>query len=84
MKDFKELDKRNVHDVEKDILEEWKRIDILNKTIDNREGKKNWVFYDGPIYANAKPGIHHVLAKAIKDSFCKYKTMQLKLMLKKS
>ncbi len=76
MKDFKELDKRNVHDVEKDILEEWKRIDILNKTIDNREGKKDWVFYDGPIYANAKPGIHHVLAKAIKDSFCKYKTMQ--------
>ncbi len=76
MKDFKELDKRNVHDVENDILEEWKRIDILNKTIDNREGKKNWVFYDGPIYANAKPGIHHVLAKAIKDSFCKYKTMQ--------
>ncbi len=76
MKDFKELDKRNVHDVENDILEEWKRIDILNKTIDNRKGKKDWVFYDGPIYANAKPGIHHVLAKAIKDSFCKYKTMQ--------
>ena len=38
--------------------------------------KENLVFYDGPIYANAKPGIHHVLAKAIKDSFCKYKTMQ--------
>ena len=47
---------------------------ILNKCIDSR--KENWVFYDGPIYANAKPGIHHVLAKAIKDSFCKYKTMQ--------
>lgn len=74
MKDFKELDKRNVHEVEESILNEWKKQDILNKCIDSR--KENWVFYDGPIYANAKPGIHHVLAKAIKDSFCKYKTMQ--------
>ena len=73
---FKELDKRPVGEVEKDILKEWKAKDILTKTIENRNGKKNWVFYDGPIYANAKPGIHHVLAKAIKDSFCKYKTMQ--------
>ncbi len=74
MKDFKELDKRSVHEVEESILNEWKKQDILNKCIDSR--KENWVFYDGPIYANAKPGIHHVLAKAIKDSFCKYKTMQ--------
>ena len=51
-------------------------MDILQKSIDLREGKKDFVFYDGPIYANAKPGIHHVLAKAIKDSFTKYKTMQ--------
>ena len=49
---------------------------ILDLTIKNREGKKDFVFYDGPIYANAKPGIHHVLAKTIKDTFCKYKTMQ--------
>ncbi len=74
MKNFKELDKRSVHEVETSILNEWKKMDILNRTIDNR--KKDWVFYDGPIYANAKPGIHHVLAKSIKDSFCKYKTMQ--------
>lgn len=74
MKNFKELDKRSVHEVETSILNTWKDQDILNKTIEARD--KNWVFYDGPIYANAKPGIHHVLAKAIKDSFCKYKTMQ--------
>lgn len=74
MKNFKELDKRSVHEVESSILKSWKEQDILNKTIETRD--KNWVFYDGPIYANAKPGIHHVLAKAIKDSFCKYKTMQ--------
>ncbi len=74
MKNFKELDKRPVSEVQKSILKEWKKQDILTLTTENR--KKNWVFYDGPIYANAKPGIHHVLAKAIKDSFCKYKTMQ--------
>lgn len=72
---FKELDKRNTSEVEKTILNNWKEKDIFDKTIKNREGKKDWVFYDGPIYANAKPGIHHVFAKTIKDTFCKYKTM---------
>ena len=64
---FKELDKRSIREVEQSILENWKEKDIFNKTIENREGKEDWVFYDGPIYANAKPGIHHVLAKAIKE-----------------
>lgn len=76
MKNFKELDKRPVNEVESSILEKFKKEDILNKTIENREDCPTWVFYDGPIYANAHPGIHHVLAKTIKDSFCKYKTMQ--------
>ena len=76
MKNFKELDKRNVHDVESSLSQKWQEMDILNLSIENRAKNKNWVFYDGPIYANAKPGIHHVLAKTIKDSFCKYKTMQ--------
>ncbi len=73
---FKELDKRPTAEVEKTILETWKKEDILSKTIENRSDKENWVFYDGPIYANAKPGIHHVFAKTIKDSFCKYKVMK--------
>ena len=76
MKKFLELDKRSAHEVENSILEEWKRKDILNLTIENRSDSKDFVFYDGPIYANAKPGIHHVFAKTIKDSFCKYKTMK--------
>ena len=76
MKNFKELDKRKSSEVEKSILENWKKQNILDLTIKNREGKRDFVFYDGPIYANAKPGIHHVLAKTIKDTFCKYKTMQ--------
>ena len=73
--EFKELSKKNINEVESEILKNWKSVDILKKTIDNREGCKDFVFYDGPIYANAKPGIHHVFAKTIKDSFCKYKTM---------
>lgn len=76
MKRFEELDKRHVSEVEKNISLKWRKMNILDATIKNREGKKDWVFYDGPIYANAKPGLHHVFAKTIKDSFCKYKTMQ--------
>lgn len=74
--EFKELSKKNINEVESDILKEWKKVDILKKTVDNREGNEDYVFYDGPIYANAKPGIHHVFAKTIKDSFCKYKAMK--------
>ena len=74
--EFKELEKGKISDVESKILARWKEEDILEKTIENRKDNETWVFYDGPIYANAKPGIHHVLAKTIKDSFCKYKTMK--------
>ena len=74
MKNFKELDKRPVNEVEGDILKSWKEMNILEKSTEKNH--ENYVFYDGPIYANAKPGIHHVLAKTIKDSITKYKTMQ--------
>ena len=73
---FKELKKGKINEIEQEILKKWKKEDILKQTIDNRKDCKDFVFYDGPIYANAKPGIHHVFAKTIKDSFCKYKTMQ--------
>ena len=73
---FQELEKGSNYEIESRIAKKWKEEDILNKTIENRKDSKSWVFYDGPIYANAKPGIHHVFAKTIKDSFCKYKTMQ--------
>ena len=73
---FKKLDNKSVDKVEAKIVKDWKKKDILKRSIDTREGGKNFVFYDGPIYANAKPGIHHVFAKTIKDAFCKYKTMQ--------
>ena len=83
MKNFKELDKRNVHDVETSILEEWKKIDILNKTIENRKNNSNWVFYDGPATANGMPGLHHMVAKFLKDTFCKYQTMKGHKVLRK-
>lgn len=80
---FKELSKSSTSVVENKILKNWKEMNILDKTIENREGCEDFVFYDGPIYANAKPGIHHVFAKTIKDSFCKYKTMKGNRVLRK-
>jgi len=83
MKEFKQLDKRNVKEVEESILKEWKSTDILNETIKNRESSDSWVFYDGPATANGNPGLHHMVAKFLKDSFCKYKTMQGNKVLRK-
>ena len=83
MKNFKELDKRTPFEVEQSILEEWKKQDILNKTIDSKNEKDNWVFYDGPATANGMPGLHHMLAKFLKDSFCKYQTMKGHRVLRK-
>lgn len=73
---FKELNKKQINEAETEVLSFWKENDIFEKSISNRENNENYVFYDGPIYANAKPGIHHVFAKTIKDAFTKYKTMQ--------
>ncbi len=76
MKNFKELDKRSTKEVELSILENWKKKDILDQTIQNRKDAKDWVFYDGPATANGMPGIHHMVAKFLKDTFCKYQTMK--------
>lgn len=76
MKQFKELSKKSNYEVEQEILKGWKEKDILNKTIENRKNSENFVFFDGPATANGDPGIHHMVAKLLKDTFCKYKTMQ--------
>ena len=83
MKKFEELDKRNTHEVELSILDSWEKNDILNKTIENRKNNDNWVFYDGPATANGMPGLHHMVAKFLKDSFCKYQTMKGHKVLRK-
>ncbi len=79
---YKEI-KESTNTLESNLVSKWKNENLLEKTIKNREGKENFVFYDGPIYANAKPGLHHVFAKTIKDAFCKYQTMQGKRVLRK-
>ena len=74
---FKELDKRNVSEVENSILESWGGINkITQRQVENRKDSDNFVFYDGPATANGMPGVHHILAKLLKDTFCKYKTMK--------
>ena len=80
---FKELSKKQVWENEQDILKKWKEEDILNKTIENRKDCENYVFYDGPATANGNPGIHHMVSKFLKDSFCKYQTMKGKRVLRK-
>ena len=71
---FKELKKEKVEDVEASFSKYWQEKDILNKSIENKD--KDVVFYDGPATANGMPGLHHMVAKFLKDAFCKYKTMQ--------
>ena len=83
MKKFESLDKRENHEVENTILENWKKQDILNKTIKNREDRDSFVFYDGPATANGNPGLHHMVAKFLKDTFCKYQTMKGNKVLRK-
>lgn len=76
MEKFKNLSKDAVDVTEGRILEKWKNEDILNKCIENRENAPYFVFYDGPATANGHPGLHHMVAKFLKDTICKYKTMQ--------
>ena len=76
MKKFEMLDNEKVSRVEDKISKYWEKIDILNKSIENRKNNKSFVFYDGPATANGMPGLHHMLAKLLKDTFTKYKTMK--------
>jgi isoleucyl-tRNA synthetase len=62
--------------LEKDVAERWTRLDIFHRSMREREGAPEWVFYEGPPTANNKPGIHHVEARVFKDIFCRYHTMR--------
>lgn len=76
MKEFENLEKGNVKDIEEKYVKKYLDNDILNKTINNRKNRNSFTFYDGPAYANGFPGVHHMLAKILKDAICKYKTMK--------
>ena len=66
----------NLVETNKEVLGKWMADDVFHKSIDEREGCPQFVFFEGPPSANGHPGIHHVLARAIKDTFNRYKTMQ--------
>jgi isoleucyl-tRNA synthetase len=75
-KKFPEYKKLDLSKVNKDMLKHWNDNNTFQKSLEVREGKPTFVFYEGPPSANGIPGIHHVMARSIKDIFCRYKTMQ--------
>lgn len=73
---FKNLSEKPIAEVQKEQVAKWKEEDLLGKCISTREGMPAFNFYEGPPTANGKPGIHHVMARTLKDSVNRYKTMQ--------
>lgn len=73
---FKEYKQLNLPEVSREVLADWEKEDLFHKSIETREGHPQFLFFEGPPSANGMPGIHHVLARTIKDTFCRYKTMQ--------
>ena len=73
---FKEYDSLNLSKVAKEVLKEWSEIEAFEKSINSRDGSKKFIFYEGPPSANGMPGIHHIMARSIKDIFCRYKTLK--------
>jgi isoleucyl-tRNA synthetase len=73
---FREYKGLNLSEIAEDILSFWEENDIFQKSISSRKGKEPFVFFEGPPSANGLPGIHHVMGRAIKDIFCRYKTLQ--------
>ena len=73
---FAEYKGLNLPKIAEEVLDYWQEHDIFEKSISSREGKQPFVFFEGPPSANGLPGIHHVMARAIKDIFCRYKTQK--------
>ena len=75
-KKFNEYNGFNLSNVNKEVLEQWNKNGLFEESMKVREGNPSFVFYEGPPSANGMPGIHHVMARTIKDIFCRYKTMK--------
>ena len=73
---FTEYSQLNLSEVNKEVLKKWDENDVFSKSMTEREGYPSYVFYEGPPSANGMPGIHHVMARTIKDTFCRFKTMK--------
>jgi isoleucyl-tRNA synthetase len=84
MKKYPEYKHLNLSQTAKDVLKFWEEQKIFEKSISTREGKTPFVFYEGPPSANGMPGIHHVMARAIKDIFCRYQTLKGKQVKRKA
>jgi len=72
-REYKNLDYAKVAD---EVLADWEKNDIFSKSVENRNGAPSFTFYEGPPSANGTPGIHHVMARTVKDIFCRYKTQK--------
>ena len=75
-KKFTEYSQLNLSEINKEVLKTWDENDVFSKSMTEREGCPSFVFYEGPPSANGMPGIHHVMARTIKDTFCRFKTMK--------
>jgi len=75
-KKFAEHSNFNLSEINKEVLKQWEEKDLFHKSVKIREGAPSFVFFEGPPSANGMPGIHHVMARSIKDIFCRYKTMK--------
>lgn len=84
MKKYKEYQQLDLPQIDRDLLEFWKERKIFEKSMSEREDAPSFVFFEGPPSANGKPGIHHVLARSVKDVFCRFQTMQGKLVRRKA
>jgi len=73
---YRNLSDLPIAEVQLKQADKWDEMDMLSKCVTSREGQQNFVFFEGPPTANGKPGIHHVIARTLKDSICRYKTMQ--------
>ena len=76
MKKFNEYKKLDLPTLSKEVLAQWEKENLFEKSISTREGHPQFLFFEGPPSANGMPGIHHVMARTIKDTFCRFKTMQ--------
>ena len=76
MKKYPEYKQLDLTSINKDVLSKWRSKSIFEKSLSTREGNKSYTFYEGPPSANGMPGIHHVMGRAIKDIFCRFKTLQ--------
>ena len=73
---FKTLSEKPIAELQMEQADNWEKEDLLHKCVTTREGQPSFIFYEGPPTANGRPGIHHVIARTLKDSVCRYKTMQ--------